>query len=209
LRHSYAILEAPSALGHIPEHRGVERAPGVLLEAGLADGLNARRAGCLPAAGYSSVRDPQTKVMNPQPLHDYSRLLSDQLDAILDDGEFPVVLGGDCSLLLGAALALRRRGRYGVLYIDGDADFYQPEASPLRGAASASDLAFATGRGPDIVCDLEGNGRWCATATWPCSPAATPAPGNAAAASRSLATCWSSTASMSARPAPQALPARR
>jgi len=43
-----------------------------------------------------------------------------------------------------------------VLYVDGDADFYQPEASPLRGAASASDLAFATGRGPDIVCDIEG-----------------------------------------------------
>src|SRR5262245_39851479 len=79
LRHSYAILEAPSALGHIPEHRGVERAPGVLLEAGLADGLNARRAGCLPADGYSSVPDQATTVMNSQPLHDYSRLLADQI----------------------------------------------------------------------------------------------------------------------------------
>ena len=43
-----------------------------------------------------------------------------------------------------------------MLYIDGDADFYQPEVNPIGGAASASDLAFATGRGPDIVCDLEG-----------------------------------------------------
>jgi arginase len=51
---------------------------------------------------------------------------------------------------------LRRRGRYGLLYIDGDADFYQPEVNPLRGAASASDLAFATGRGPDVVTDIEG-----------------------------------------------------
>jgi len=34
--------------------------------------------------------------------------------------------------------------------------FYQPEVNPLRGAASASDLAFATGRGPDIVCDIGG-----------------------------------------------------
>jgi arginase len=156
MRHRYAILEAPSALGHIPEHLGVERAPGVLLASGLADGLGARRAGCLPACGYSSVPDPRTKVMNPQPLHDYSRSLADEIEAILDNGEFPVVLGGDCSLLLGTMLALRRRGRYGVLYVDGDADFYQPEASPLRGAASASDLAFATGRGPDIVCDIEG-----------------------------------------------------
>ena len=156
MRHRYAILEAPSALGHVPEHLGVERAPGVLLEAGLADGLDARRAGCLPAGGYSGEPDPRTKVMNPRPLHDYSRSLADQVEAILDNGEFPVVLGGDCSLLLGAMLALRRRGRYGVLYVDGDADFYQPEVNPLRGAASASDLAFATGRGPDIVCDLEG-----------------------------------------------------
>ena len=156
LRHRYAILEARSALGHIPEHVGVERAPGVLLEYGLADGLGARRAGCLQADGYSDVPDPQTKVMNPQPLHDYSRSLADEVEAILDSKEFPIVLGGDCSLLLGTMLALRRRGRYGVLYIDGDADFYQPEVSPLRGAASASDLAFATGRGPHIVCDLEG-----------------------------------------------------
>jgi arginase len=156
LRHRYAILEAPSALGHIPEHLGVERAPAALLEAGLAEGLNARWAGCLAAGGYSSVPDPRTKVMNPQPLHDYSVSLADQVEAILDNGEFPVVLGGDCSLLLGTMLGLRRRGRYGVLYIDGDADFYQPEVSPLGGAASASDLAFATGRGPDIVCDLEG-----------------------------------------------------
>jgi arginase len=152
----YAIVEAPSALGHVPEHLGVERAPGVLLRAGLADGLAARRAGCVAAEGYSPVRDPQTKIMNPQALRGYSSLLADALAGVLDAEEFPVVLGGDCSILLGTMLALRRRGRYGLLYIDGDADFYQPEVNPLSGAASASDLAFATGRGPDIVCDLEG-----------------------------------------------------
>jgi arginase len=152
----YAILAAPSALGHVPEHLGVERAPDVLLRAGLADGLAARRAGRVAAEGYSPLRDPQTKIMNPRALADYSSLLADAVAAILDGGEFPVVLGGDCSILLGAALALKRRGRYGLLYIDGDADFYQPEVNPLAGAASASDLAFATGRGPGIVCDLEG-----------------------------------------------------
>jgi len=47
----YATLEAPSALGHIPEHLGVERAPGAPLAAGLADGLNARHAGRVEAEG--------------------------------------------------------------------------------------------------------------------------------------------------------------
>jgi hypothetical protein len=36
LKPTCAIIEAPSALGHVPEHLGVERAPAVLLEAGLA-----------------------------------------------------------------------------------------------------------------------------------------------------------------------------
>src|SRR5450755_4577685 len=152
----YAIVEAPSALGHVPEHRGVERAPEVLLAAGLADGLAARQAGRVEAAGYSADRDSGTQVMNPQAIRDYSPLLADAVTAVLDQGEFPVVLGGDCSILLGTMLALRRRGRYGLLYIDGDADFYQPEVNPLNGAASASDLAFATGRGPDVVTDIEG-----------------------------------------------------
>jgi arginase len=94
--------------------------------------------------------------MNPRAIREYSPLLADAVAAVLGEGEFPVVLGGDCSILLGTMLALRRRGRYGLLYIDGDADFYQPEVNPLSGAASASDLAFATGYGPDVVTDIEG-----------------------------------------------------
>jgi arginase len=155
----YAIVDAPSALGHVPEHLGVERAPEVLLEAGLADGLAVRRVGRVEAAGYSAERDPGTKVMNPRAISGYSPVLADAVAAVLDEGEFPVVLGGDCSILLGTMLALRRRGRYGLLYIDGDTDFYQPEVNPLRGAAPASDLAFATGRGPRRGGRHRGRGR--------------------------------------------------
>jgi arginase len=61
--------------------------------------------------------------MNPQAIRDYSPLLADAVTRVLAGGEFPVVLGGDCSIVLGTMLALRRRGRYGLLYIDGDADF--------------------------------------------------------------------------------------
>jgi arginase len=62
----YAIVEAPSALGHVPEHLGVERAPEVLLGAGLANGLAARRAGRVEASGYSAERDCGTHIMNPR-----------------------------------------------------------------------------------------------------------------------------------------------
>jgi arginase len=74
---------------------------------------------------------------------------------VLDRGERPIVLGGDCSILLGTLLALRRRGRFGLLFLDGHADFYQPEANP-NGEAASMELAFATGRGPALLADLEG-----------------------------------------------------
>jgi arginase len=52
-------------------------------------------------------------------------------------------------------LALRRRGRYGLFFLDGHADFYQPEASPT-GAVSDMDLAIVTGYGPAELSDIEG-----------------------------------------------------
>jgi arginase len=52
-------------------------------------------------------------------------------------------------------LALRRRGRYGLLFLDGHADFYQPEAS-LTGEAADMDLALVSGRGPAVVTDIDG-----------------------------------------------------
>jgi arginase len=94
--------------------------------------------------------------MNVEPLVEYSSRLADAVGATVDAGRFALVLGGDCSILLGTMLGLRRRGRYGLLYIDGHADYWQPERNPIEGAASASDLAFATGRGPAALTELEG-----------------------------------------------------
>jgi arginase len=150
---TFAIVEAPSHLGlRAP---GVERLPDALLAAGLAERLGARRALRLAAPPYDPQIDPETGLLNPSGLRDYSPRLADAVEAVLAQGEFPLVLGGDCSILLGNALALKRRGRYGLLFVDGHADFYQPEAEP-SGEAASMDLALVTGRGPAIVANLEG-----------------------------------------------------
>lgn len=150
----YAIIEAPSILGLKPT--GVDRLPAALLQHGLADQLQARRAGrVVPAAAYDTRRDPQTLTLNARGIAEYSVQLADAVTDVVERDEFPVLLGGDCSILLGSTLALRRRGRYGLLFIDGHADFYQPEANP-NGEAASMDLAFATGRGPELLTNLEG-----------------------------------------------------
>src|SRR4029079_5072266 len=81
--------------------------------------------------------------------------LADAVADVIDRGELPITLGGDCTIVLGSMLALRRRGRYGLLFIDGNADFFQPEAEP-HGEGASMDLAFATGYGPTRVTDIEG-----------------------------------------------------
>lgn len=136
---------------------GVERLPAALLAAGLADVLGARRAGRVVPPLYDPRRDVTTGLLNPTGLRDYAHQLASATGEVLDGGEVPIVLGGDCSILLGNLLALRRRGRHGLLFIDGHADFYQPDAEP-NGEAASMDLALATGRGPRVVADLDGRG---------------------------------------------------
>jgi arginase len=93
-------------------------------------------------------------VLNAHAIAEYAVALADHVGTLLDRGDFPLVLGGDCSILLGNLLALRRRGRHGLLFLDGHADFYQPSAEP-NGEAASMELAFATGRGPAVVADIE------------------------------------------------------
>ena len=136
---------------------GVEELPRALLAEGLRERLGARHAGSIEPPAFDPKRDSATGLLNPMALVGYSRRLADGVSELLAAGEFPLVLGGDCSIVLGALLALRRTSRPGLLFIDGQADFYQPEAEP-KGEAASMDLALATGRGPALVTNLEGLG---------------------------------------------------
>ncbi|MGF6230398.1 arginase [Inquilinus ginsengisoli] len=149
----HAILEAPSTLGLATD--GVEGLPDRLLALGLAERILARRAGRLAVPAKNPTPDPETATLNAQAIAAWSPRLADAVEAVLDAGEFPVVLGGDCTILLGSMLALRRRGRYGLFFIDGNADFFQPAAEP-NGEGASMDLAFVTGHGPTLLTDIEG-----------------------------------------------------
>lgn len=130
----YAIIEAPSVLGLRPS--GVEHLAEALLRDGLAERLEARLVGRVEPPAWSGRIDPVTKTLNAESIARWSPILADAVEGVLDAGQFPIALGGDCTILLGTTLALRRRGRYGLLFIDGHADFYQPEAEPKGEGAS-------------------------------------------------------------------------
>jgi arginase len=134
----------------------VDKLPETLREAGLLEGIvDVRYAGRLTVPEFSPLRATPRDVLNLQGIRSFSLRLADRIGFTLDLGRFPLVLGGDCSILLGAALALRRRGRYGLFFIDGHCDFYSPESEP-NGEMASIELAAVTGRDPAALADLEG-----------------------------------------------------
>ncbi len=149
-----SIIDAPSDLGL--RRTGVAGLPDALCAAGLLEGLpDARYAGRLRVPPYVPLRDATTGVLNPEGIRTFSFALAERVAFTLELERFPLVLGGDCSILIGAALALRRRGRFGLFFFDGHADFYTPSTEP-NGEVASMELAIVTGREPAVLADLDG-----------------------------------------------------
>jgi arginase len=146
------ILHVETNLGLRPG--GVETLGAVLLELGLADRIGATVADALHAPRFAEERDPAFGARNVPAVAALAIQQADRVEEILDHGLFPVVLGGDDTVLLGCLLALRRRGSAGLVLLDGHTDYWDlPDGT---GELSDSDLWIATGHGPGIIADLEG-----------------------------------------------------
>ncbi len=156
-----AVVDAPSNLGLRPPVEGTVpgcyKLAGALRDCGVVRRLGAEDAGCVTPPRYDRGGwKPGDGVFNAASIGAYSRRLADRFGGLLDAGRFPVVLGGDCSILLGTALALNRRGRYGLAFLDGHSNFRHLGNAPYVGAAAGEDLALATGRGQEDLTDIEG-----------------------------------------------------
>ncbi|GFJ89273.1 hypothetical protein Prum_029150 [Phytohabitans rumicis] len=161
-----AVLDAPSNLGLRPPTEtsvpGCAKAPGALRDHDLIGRLDARDAGCLTPPRYDPGDwRPGDGVCHAESIAAYSVALADRIGAIVEAGEFPVVLGGDCSILLGSGLAMHRYGesiggKVGLVFVDGHSDFRHPGNASYVGAAAGEDLALATGRGQADLAGIEG-----------------------------------------------------
>jgi arginase len=134
------------------ETDGVARAPAALRRAGLLAALG-------PLAGVDAGDvdfDP------PVPERGRSGLLAERALVSMVDatrravaathraGRFPLVVGGDCPVMLGGLAATRdRHGGVGLVMVDGHEDAYPPRRSPT-GEAADSELLVALGLAQDL-----------------------------------------------------------
>ncbi|MGH2680230.1 MAG: arginase family protein [Actinomycetota bacterium] len=127
---------------------GVARAPKALRDAGLVGALEGvsptNDRGDLTLPDPSAERDPETHLIDPAGLRALVDGVRAGVVAILGDGRFPLVVGGDCPLVLGCLAAFGSSDRRGLLFVDGHEDAYPPERS-TTGEAADTELALALG----------------------------------------------------------------
>jgi arginase len=146
----WALVDAP--LDCSGAGRGEERAPAALRAAGLLERIRARDAGSADARIRDTRRDPGTGVVGAVEVRRASTAISSRVGELLEARERPLVVGGDCTLLLGVFQALPRG--CGLWFVDGHADFFDGESSPT-GEAADMDLAILTGHGPQGLLEEE------------------------------------------------------
>ena len=127
---------------------GVARAPAVLREHGLSAALTSRPgftdAGDLALPAPQSRRGPSGLLAEDALITMIGRVC-EAVRAARGRGRFPLLLGGDCPVMLGALAALQHeQGRPGLLFIDGHEDAWPPLASPT-GEAADCELGLALG----------------------------------------------------------------
>ncbi|MCQ6961349.1 arginase family protein [Mucilaginibacter aquariorum] len=150
------IIEAPSNLG-LKQLRnvepGVRKLPAWLKARGLHDVLQPQKVIHVEPPPYSMHLDKESGVRNADAIVSYSKTLSEEIKTVLNAGQFPLVIGGDCSILIGCALGLRSVGNFGLFFIDGHTDFVLPHFSETK-AAAGMDLALISGNGPDKLANI-------------------------------------------------------
>jgi len=152
------LIRAPSNLGLRPLRPGHEpgtwRSPEALTAAGLLEALSPVQVVDLPRPRYESGEQPGTRLRNGYTIRAFNLMLADAVIAASSQDLFPVVVGGDCSILLGAIAGVRRKAPVALVHIDGHSDFRHPgnyDPSAVLGSVAGMDLALATGRGEKLL----------------------------------------------------------
>jgi arginase len=124
------VIGVPTSAGaHGP---GLEKAPGFLRDAGLVGKLVAYGSRVVDHGDLGEVRfrpDPDNRTAQNLPaVVEVTRQVSDAVASTVGAGETPLVLGGDCTITLGAVSGfLRCSEDVALLYFDGGLDLATPQ----------------------------------------------------------------------------------
>ena len=130
--------------------RGVARGPAALRAAGLIDamrraGIDVTDRGDLRVAATTTARDPACHVIAPDSLASMISGVRSRVARSLKRGAFPIVIGGDCPIMLGCLAAIATPDSpVGLVFVDGHEDAWPPGQS-VSGEAADMEMGFVLG----------------------------------------------------------------
>ncbi|NIB99253.1 arginase [Halobacterium sp. R2-5] len=143
------VIGAPMDYG--ADRRGVDMGPSAIRYADLASGLEAADVDAVdtgdllvPRAEERDANGGNAKFLDE--IEDVCIRLADEVAGTIDDGAFPLVLGGDHAVAIGSLAGSARDAEIGALWLDAHGDFNTPSSSP-SGNVHGMPLAAALGRG--------------------------------------------------------------
>lgn len=154
-------VSAPSNLGlkRMPyadkDGPGVRKMPTIFEEFSFKSRLNIQQSHTIVPPKYTGKVDDKTGIRNLPELIDYTKQYAGVIKEIVAQKQFPIVIGGDCSILIGSMLALKQSGTYGLVHIDGHTDYAIAKISSSTGGAAGMDLAIVTGIGDDAITNID------------------------------------------------------
>jgi len=154
----WTLIGVPSSAG--AHHAGQERAPAALRKAGLPErlrraGLSLDDAGDLPETPFS-LDDTDPTRRNLAAVVRVAERVADAVAEVAGSGRVPLVLGGDCTITLGALAGYRRHAAdIGLVYVDADADVNTPSTTG-SGIFDSMGVAHMLGEGAPELAGLAG-----------------------------------------------------
>ncbi|MEN7343321.1 MAG: arginase [Pseudomonadota bacterium] len=155
------IINVPLDLG--ASRRGTDAGPSALRVAGLADGITslgysiAKQTDIfVPAMEMREATDPKARFKDE--ILAVCQTLAEDAMSVLENGEWPLVIGGDHSIAMGTVSGLAahfkaRNERLGLIWFDAHGDMNLPDTSPT-GNVHGMPLAHLLGYGDEDLSNI-------------------------------------------------------
>lgn len=154
-----SLIGVPMDLGQ--NRRGVDMGPSAIRYAGVVErleeiGHTVTDEGDIQIAAAEKTAPTNTNLRNLKEVTDASTTLANKIHDVMENGQFPLILGGDHSIAIGTLAGLGDRyENLGVIWYDAHADLNTGDTSP-SGNIHGMPLAVSIGLGNEQLVNIRG-----------------------------------------------------
>jgi arginase len=154
-----SLIGVPMDLGQT--RRGVDMGPSAIRYAGVVERLEeighlVSDEGDIQISAAEKTAPTNTNLRNLTEVTDASTSLANKVHEVMENGQFPLILGGDHSIAIGTLAGLGDRYKnLGVIWYDAHADINTDDTSP-SGNIHGMPLAVSIGLGHEQLVNIRG-----------------------------------------------------